>query len=376
MTDYYDTLGVPKSASRDEIKKAYKKLAKQYHPDLNKGDKEAEKKFKEVNEAAAVLGDDEKRSQYDRMGHDAFSQGSRGGGFNGFDFSGFGAGSDFGDIFDNLGDIFGFDIFGSRGGRRRRGTDLRYDLDLTLHEAAFGVTKKIKIRKQGVCPKCDGKGGTKTETCATCHGQGMVRQARRTPFGIFQSTGPCPTCRGEGIRIVEECRACRGEGVQTEQKELEVEIPAGVAHGSRLRLSGEGEAAPKGGPTGDLYVFLSIAEDDLFERHGDDILLECPISIFQAVFGAQIEVPTLEGKAKMKVPAGTQSGTVFRLREKGVPHLHHRGKGDQLVTVHVETPKRLSRKQSKLLKELAKEFGERAEPHKSLLERLKKKLKQ
>ncbi len=374
--DYYAVLGVARDASREEIKKAYKKLAKKYHPDMNDGDAAAAEKFKEVNEAAAVLGDEQKRQQYDAVGHEAFTRNGTGGpgpaGFEGFDFSGFSAATDFGDIFDHLGDIFGFSAgFGGRSGRRvRRGADLRYDLDITLKEAAFGASKRITVRKNGTCPDCHGSGGAKVETCRTCNGAGYVRQARRTPFGIFQSTGACPACHGEGQRILEHCGRCQGEGTIPTEKELEVEIPAGVADGSRLRLSGEGEAGQKGAPPGDLYVFLTVEDDDVFERHGDDILLGCPISFFQAAFGAEIEVPTLEGKAKLRIPAGTQSGTIFRLRGKGARHLRGQGRGDQLVTAQVETPKRLTRKQQKLMKELAKEFGEEAEPHKDLLERL------
>jgi len=376
--DYYAILGIGRDASREEVKKAYKKLAKRYHPDMNEGDPAAAEKFKEINEAAAVLGDEEKRRQYDTLGHEAFTRNGSAGpgpgfsGFEGFDFSGFGAGTDFGDIFDHLGDIFGLGSgFGSRGNRRaRRGADLRYDLDITLKEAAFGTSKRIMVKRNETCPDCHGSGGAKVETCRTCNGAGYVRQARRTPFGIFQSTGACPACHGEGQRILEHCGTCHGEGTLPVEKELEVEIPAGVADGSRLRLAGEGEAGQKGAPAGDLYVFLTVKDDEVFERHGDDILLSCPISFFQASFGAEIEVPTLEGKAKLRIPTGTQSGTIFRLRGKGVKHLRGHGRGDQLVTTQVETPKRLTRKQQRLMKELAKEFGEDAEPDKGLLERL------
>ncbi len=370
MRDYYEVLGVKKTASKEEIKKAYKRLAKKYHPDLNKDNPEAEQRFKEINEAAAVLGNEEKRRQYDAAGHEAFTQGARngggfGGGFSGFDFRGFGGGMDFDDIFDT---IFGGGFSGRRS--QRRGVDLRYDLSISLKEAAFGATKRIKVRKRTTCPACHGTGGKKVETCSTCHGTGVVRQMRRTPFGIFQSTVPCPDCGGEGKRILEPCERCGGEGVVLETKELEVTIPAGVETGSRLRLAGEGEAGERGAPPGDLYVFLSVQQDELFERRGDDVLLEVPISFFQAVFGAEIEVPTLEGKARLKIPAGTQSGTIFRLKGKGIAHLHGRGRGDQLVTVQVETPRKLTRKQQKLLKELAKEFGEDAEPHKGFLSKL------
>jgi len=365
MKDYYAILGVDRSASRAEIKRAYKRLAKKYHPDLNKNDAETAERFKEINEAAAILGDDEKRRQYDTLGHEAFTQGTQqGGGFSGFDFHGFGTDMDFGDIFDSF---FG----GSRPRRRhRRGADLRYDLTISLKEAAFGANRRITIRKRSPCPACGGSGGAKVETCSACHGTGVVRRMQRTPFGIFQSTGVCPDCGGEGRQIIEPCDSCHGSGIVDEKKELAVTIPAGINDGSRLRLAGEGEAGERGAPAGDLYLFLSVEPDEHFERDGDDVLLEVPISFFQAAFGAEIEVPTLEGKARLKIPPGTQSGTVFRLRGKGVRHLHGRGRGDQLVTVQMETPRRLTRKQQKLLKELAKEFGEDAEPQKGFFRKL------
>ncbi|MBR9692494.1 molecular chaperone DnaJ [Candidatus Woesearchaeota archaeon] len=372
--DYYDILSVKKDATREDIKKAYKKKAKKYHPDLNEGDAEAADKFKEVNEAAATLGDDQKRKQYDTVGHAAFSQGTRGGGgFNSQDFSGFGANADFGDIFENFfsgafGDIFG----GGHGRRQRRGSDLRYDLSITLNDAAFGTNRKIRVRKHSLCETCNGSGGSKVETCGTCHGHGMVRQAKRTPFGIFQTTTACPACQGLGKRILEPCKKCDGEGRTLADKELDVQIPPGVQAGSRLRLNEEGEAGGPGATPGDLYVFLDVEAHELFTRHGDDILLEVPISFFQASFGATIEVPTLEGKAKLKIPSGTQSGTIFRLKAQGTQRLHGHGRGDELITVQMETPKKLTKKQEKLLKELSKEFGEGAEPHKSLFARLKK----
>jgi molecular chaperone DnaJ len=378
MVDYYELLGVDKSASREQIKKAYKKLAKKYHPDLNKDDPEAEKKFKEVNEAAAILGDEEKRRQYDSVGHEAFTQGARSGGagHSGFDYSNFGAGADFGDIFDNLGDIFGFNIFGGQGGRgrRNRGADLRYDLTLTLEQAASGVHERIKVRKKSICEACDGSGGSKIETCGSCHGTGYVKQMRRTPFGIFQTTGPCPSCGGQGKRILEPCEKCHGDGTVIKTKELDVEIPAGVEDGNRLRVTGEGEAAAHGGQPGDLYLFISIEPHEIFERHGDDIYLEAPISFFQATFGDEIEVPIIDGKARVKIPAGTQSGTTFRLKEKGIQGLHSRRPGDQFVKVQVVTPKKLNKKQEKALKAAEEALKDYAKPHKGLFDKIKEHL--
>ncbi len=362
MTDYYEVLGVPRDATREQIKKAYKRLAKKYHPDLNKGDPEAEQKFKKINEAAAVLGDEEKRRQYDSVGHEAFTKGAQAG-FSGFDFSG--AGADFGDIFESFFGGFG-DIFGRR---RRRGADLRYDVSLTLEEVATGVTKRLKVRKDDVCPRCNGTGAEEKRTCSTCHGSGHVAQMRRTPFGVFQSTTTCPRCHGKGFEVVKTCSECRGRGTVERVKELKVEIPPGVEDGTRLRVAGEGEVASGG--AGDLYVFISVKEHPLFTRHGADLLLDAPISFFQAVFGDTIVVPTLTGKAKVKIPAGTQSGTTFRLRGKGLPSLRRRH-GDELVTVHVETPRRLTKKQERALRAAAETFGD--SPAKGLFEKLKEHL--
>jgi molecular chaperone DnaJ len=374
--DYYETLGVDRTATRDEIKKAYKHLAKEYHPDLSKRP-DAEQRFKEINEAAAVLGDEEKRRQYDAMGHDAFASAQKGGagpGFQGYDFSGFGPDMDFDQIFESF---FGggfSDIFTGRR-TRRRGTDLRYDLTLTLTEAALGTQRRITLRKRSECTACHGKGGKRLDTCPTCHGTGYVRRQQRTPFGIFQTTGSCPDCGGEGSVIGEECPRCHGSGIVMERKELELQVPAGVDDGSRLRVAGEGEAAGKGARPGDLYVFITVEPHALFQRQGNDILLEAPLSFFQAVFGDDIEVPTLEGRARLKIPPGTQSGTLFRLREKGIQLLHGRGKGDQLVRVQVVTPKRLTRKQEALLRDLGEEFGEAASPQQGLFNRLKEHLR-
>lgn len=366
--DYYELLGVKRDATREEIKKAYKKLAKKYHPDLNKEDPDAEKKFKEVNEAAAVLGDEQKRRQYDAVGHDTFSK-TGSSGFSGFGNQDFSGGNfDFGDIFD----MFFGGGFSGRGGRpqarRPRGEDLRYDSTISLEEAARGVQQNIKIRRRIPCKKCSGKGGSGLKTCDTCHGHGMVRQMRRTAFGTFQSTGPCPTCGGIGESIEDVCTSCEGNGTTIGNTELKVDIPAGVDDGTQLRLTGEGDAAPRNGVAGDLYVFIRVKEHDVFERQGNDVLLEVPITFPQAVFGDEITVPILGGEAKLKIPANTQSHTVFRLRNKGIPFLRGGGSGDQLVTAIVETPKKLSRKQEKALREFA-ETLDKEPPYKKLLKK-------
>ena len=367
VKDYYETLGVERSATRDEIKKAYKQLAKRFHPDVNKHDSGAEQKFKEINEAASVLGDEKKRADYDRIGHGAFTQGARGGyQQGGFDFSGFDFGSemDFGDIFDMF--------FGGRrrGKSRPRGEDLRHDLSLTLEEVATGSRSALKIRKRELCKRCEGRGGTGVETCRTCHGQGIVREARRTPFGIFQSTAACPQCHGAGETISHLCKECDGTGTGIGSSEIQVDIPAGVEDGMQLRVTGAGDAAPRNGTRGDLYVFITIKEHPLFKRQGNDILLEAPISFPQAAFGDSIEVPILGGSALLKIPAGTQSHTVFRLRGKGVPALRGGSVGDELVTVVIETPKKLTRSQEKALKEYETAMNEQP-PYKKLFGKLK-----
>ncbi|NQU98551.1 molecular chaperone DnaJ [Candidatus Woesearchaeota archaeon] len=366
--DYYKILGVDKNASKEEIKKAYKKLAKKHHPDLNK-DEGATEKFKEISEAAAVLSDDQKKQQYDQFGSDSFKHGSGPSGFNfsDFDFSSFGG--DFGDIFDHLGDIFG----GGGGGRRRsshrKGADLRADVTVTLEEVYSGTKKKLKIRKNESCEKCDGKGGTGLETCSTCHGSGRMTDSRRTPFGIFQTTSVCRDCGGSGEMIKNVCHKCDGSGVVVKEKTLEIDIPEGIEHGSRLRLTSEGEAGYRGGRAGDLFVFIHIEEHEVFKREDNDILLEMPISIIQASLGAEIEVPTLEGKAKLKISAGTQTNTVFKMKGKGLPYLHSYGTGDQLVKVVVKTPDKLSKNQEKAMKDLAKELGEEVNPQKSFFKK-------
>jgi molecular chaperone DnaJ len=359
--DYYEILGVPRTATKEEIKKAYKTLAKKHHPDLNKEEGSSDK-FKEINEAAAVLGDDKKRADYDAMGHNAFHQRSRNGAQPEYDFSGMRGDFDFGDIFDAF---FGG---GQRGPRTVRGDDLRYDIELTLEEAAFGVKKKIRLRKHERCTECKGKGGKDVETCSTCHGQGMVRQARRTPFGVFQTAGPCPQCGGTGQHIKHICRECGGEGILDTDKSIEVSIPAGVDEGTRVRVPGEGNAGPRGTTYGDLYLFISIDEHPVFTRKGYDIHVDVPISFPMAVLGGEIEVPTLDGKSKLKIPKSTQTHTVFRLRDKGVTELHTNGRGDQYVRVVIQTPEKLTKAQEKALRDFG---GDDAKLQKGLFSKLK-----
>lgn len=347
--DYYELLGVSRNATEEEIKKAYRKAALRYHPDRNPGDKAAEEKFKELSEAYQVLSDPEKRAQYDRYGHAAFEQG--GAGFNGFDFTG-----NFEDIF---GDIFG-DFFGVGGrGRRRaqRGEDLSYNLEISFEEAAFGTEKTISVPRTIVCEICQGSGakpGTAPKTCATCRGSGQVRFQQ----GFFTVARTCNRCGGHGQVITDPCPTCRGTGTVRKASTLQVKIPAGVDTGARLKLRGEGEVGPAGGVPGDLYVLIRVREHPLFERQHNDVVCEIPISFPQAALGTEIEVPTLEGKIKMKIPPGTQSGNVFRLRGKGIPDLRGGGRGDQLVRVVVEVPRKLTARQRELLEEFARLDGE------------------
>jgi molecular chaperone DnaJ len=369
--DYYDILGVPRTSSKDEIKKAYKQLAKKYHPDLNK-EAGSEEKFKEINEAAAVLGDDKKREQYDHLGHDAYHQHakSRGSSPGDFDYRQYGAGAD-DDFFENI-----FDMF-TGGGRPRtvRGDDLRYDLEITLEDAAFGAAKKINLRKHEACEACKGKGGKDPKQCTVCHGRGMIQQAKRTPFGVFQSTMPCRQCGGVGQEIKHVCSTCDGDGVVIKSKSIEVKIPAGVDEGTRVRVPGEGNAGPRGTQAGDLYLFIHVEPHDLFERRGDDIHLDAPIGFGMAVFGGEIEVPTLDGKVKLKIPANTQTHTVFRLRDKGVQHLQHSGRGDEYVRVILKTPDKLTKHQSEMLRAFVEDSDENAKLQKGLFGKLKEKFK-
>lgn len=362
--DYYEVLGVGRDASTQEIKRAYRKLAVQYHPDRNPGDPTAEEKFKEAAEAYSVLNNSEKRARYDRFGH--AGMGNTGfGGFNPAEFS------DFADI---LGDFFGFgDVFGGGRGRSRsrirRGADLRYNLQIKFEEAVRGVNTKIKIPKLETCAACDGTGAnpdTGLSTCSTCGGQGQLRYQQ----GFFSISKSCSQCGGSGRVIRDPCRKCQGNGRIQREKVLELRIPAGVDNGSRLRVAGEGEPGVQGGPPGDLYVVLSVEEHPFFERHGNDLLCSLPISFSQAALGAELEVPTIDGRDQVRVPEGTQTGTTFRLKGKGVPALNGRGRGDQFVKVTVVTPRKLSREQRELFQNLADISGDEIEQDSSLLEKV------
>ncbi|PLW79364.1 molecular chaperone DnaJ [Candidatus Woesearchaeota archaeon] len=356
--DYYESLGISKDASKEEIKKAYKKLAKKYHPDLNKGDPKSADKFKEINEAASVLTDDKKRANYDRFGTaDEQFQGFGGG--SGFDgFGGFGGG-DFGGFEDIFESFFGG---GGRRSRKKRGgpipgDDLRFSMTITLNDAYEGIEKEIRYNRLGTCTTCKGKGAENPddiETCEMCGGAGQVTQAQRTPFGVFQTTKTCPTCRGEGRTIKNPCKTCQGDGRVDEKKTLKVDIPAGIDEGQSLRINNEGDAGIKGGSYGDLYVQISIKTHKIFERHGRDLYMEMPISITQAAIGGTIEVPTMKGKSTLKIPSGTQSDTVFRMKDKGFPTIGGSARGSQMVKVIVEIPTTLNKKQKELLEEFEK----------------------
>jgi len=343
--DYYEVLGLQKGASENDIKRAYKRLASKHHPDKNQGSKEAEEKFKEINEAYEVLGDDQKRAAYDQYGHAAFEQGGGAGGFGG----GFG-GADFGDMF---GDIFG-DIFGGGGrGRQRvvRGEDLRYDLEITLEEAVKGTTKDIQINTLSHCDSCGGSGaekGSKVETCPHCHGSGRIRRQQ----GFFVSESICPTCHGSGKKIEKPCRSCHGEGRVHKKENLSVKIPAGVDTGNQLRLAGKGAAGENGAPAGDLYVVIHVREHNIFERDGNNLYCEVPISFATAALGGEIEVPTLDGRVKLKIPAETQTGKLFRMRGKGVASTRSGYAGDLICRIVVETPVNLTSEQKELLQKL------------------------
>jgi len=347
--DYYEILGVAKTASQEELKKAYKDLAKKYHPDVSK-DKSTEEKFKDISEAYAVLSDATKRSQYDQFGHQGFDQRySQEDIFRGFDTN------IFDEIFGNQGFDNVFDMFfGGNRRRQRRGSDLRYNLKISLKEAAFGTTKHVEFEREVPCTSCKGTGsenGTLKE-CSKCHGSGQFAQTQRTPFGIFSTSAPCNTCNGTGQMIKDPCKTCKGKGLTYKQKKLEVKIPPGVDTGTALRLEGEGEAI-KQGVTGDLYVIMIVEKDPIFERREYDLYTSINISFSLAALGDTVKVPTLEKEVEMKIPPGTQSSTIFRLRGKGIKHVHHSSYGDLYVEVKVVTPTKLNTKEKELFKQLS-----------------------
>ena len=358
--DYYEVLGIQKGASEDEIKKAYKKLARKYHPDMNPGDKEAEEKFKEVNEANEVLSDPEKQARYDQFGFAGvdpnYGAGAGGGAYGG--------GFDFGD----LGDIFGSFFGGGFGGGQRRnpnapqrGESIRASVSVSFTEAAFGCEKSVTLERSEQCPTCKGNGcapGTTPEICPDCHGTGTVQTRRQTPMGVFASNGPCRKCGGTGRLIHQPCPDCRGTGAVRKRKTIKVTIPAGIDHGQTISLRGQGNAGKNGGPAGDLLITVMVQPHELFRRDGVDVFCEAPITFTQAVLGAELEIPTIDGKVKYSIPEGTQTGTVFRLKGKGIPVLNGRGRGDQYVTVTIETPRNLNKEQKEALRKFSEAVGE------------------
>jgi molecular chaperone DnaJ len=369
--DYYEVLDVERSVTEDGIKRSYRKLAVKFHPDKNPGDHEAEERFKELGEAYDVLMDAQKRAAYDRYGHAAFQQGGMGGGggfHDPFDLfrEVFGAGGGSGGIFDHF-----FGGGGSDASGRQRGSDLRYDMQITLEEAAFGAEKEIEIRKLDACESCEGSGaqkGSKAVTCPTCRGRGQVVASR----GFFQVAQTCPQCHGSGQTIEKPCKSCQGEGRVEKTSRVKIKVPAGIDGESRLRSSGGGEAGLRGGPSGDLYVVLHIKEHDVFVRDGMDLRCEVPLPFTTAALGGEIRVPTLEGAVNLKIPAGTQSGAVFRVRGQGMPGLHSSARGDILTHVQVEVPSRLNHEQREALEKFSELCGDDNSPiHKGFYERLK-----
>ena len=357
--DYYEVLGISKGASEEEIKKAYKKLARKYHPDMNPGDKEAEEKFKEVNEANEVLSDPEKKARYDQFGFAGVdpSYGAGAGGAYG------GAGFDFGD----LGDIFGSFFGGGFGGGRanpnapQRGESLRTSVTIRFEEAAFGCEKEVSIDRVEQCAECHGSGcakGTAAEVCPDCRGSGVVQQRRQTPLGFMSTSAPCGRCGGKGRIIHQPCKACHGSGQLRRRKTLKVTIPAGIDNGQTISLRGQGNAGKNGGPAGDLLIVIAVRPHEIFRREGTSVLCEAPITFTQAVLGAELEIPTIDGKVKYSIPEGTQSGTTFRLKGKGIPGLNGRARGDQYVTVYIETPRNLNREQKEALRKFSDTLGE------------------
>ncbi|HIZ55701.1 MAG TPA: molecular chaperone DnaJ [Firmicutes bacterium] len=373
--DYYESLGISKTASEDEIKKAYRQLAKKYHPDLNPGDKEAEARFKEINEAYEVLSDSQKRARYDQFGHagvDPSAAGGYGGGYSG------GVNMDFGD----LGDIFEsfFGGFGG-GGRRanpnapRKGEDVYSSIAVSFLEACKGVRKEVTVNRMDTCPDCHGSGaasGSSPQTCPDCHGTGQVRVQQRTPFGTVASTRTCSRCSGKGKIIDNPCKSCGGTGRKGIKKTISVDIPAGIDDGQTIAVRGQGDAGINGGTAGSLNITVTVRPDPIFRRDGFDILCEVPITYLQAVLGDEIVVPTIDGKVQYTVPEGTQPGTTFRLRGKGVPYLNGRGRGDQLVTVTIEVPANLNKAQKDALRIFDQELNEKNyQKRKSFFDKIK-----
>ena len=353
--DYYEVLGVQKNASDQEIKKAYRKLAKENHPDLNPGNKEAEARLKEINEAYEILSDGDKRSRYDQFGFAGVDPNYGAGGFGGGGFEG---GFDFGD----LGDIFGSFFGGGFGGGARtrngpqRGESLRMGVTVSFEEAAFGCEREVTVERVEQCGTCKGTGaapGTSPETCTACGGTGTVQQRRQTPMGVFATTGPCPKCGGKGKIVASPCKDCGGSGQVRKKKTIKISVPAGIDDGQIISLRGQGNAGKNGGPAGDLQIVVTVRPHQLFRREGTDVFCDAPITFTQAVLGGELEIPTIDGKVKYDIPEGTQTGSTFRLRGKGIPSVNGRGRGYQYVTVYIETPRNLNREQKEALKKFS-----------------------
>ncbi|MCX7923213.1 MAG: molecular chaperone DnaJ [Clostridia bacterium] len=371
--DYYEVLGVAKGASDADIKKAYRKLAKQYHPDVNPGDNVAEAKFKEANEAYEVLSDSQKRARYDQFGHagnDPNGFGGFGGGHGDFDFGGVG------DIFEAF---FGGGGFGGRSAKNKngpqKGADLKYAMEIAFEEAAFGLEREISINRMENCNTCSGTGskpGTSPTVCKHCNGTGQIQYKQSTPFGQFVNLKACDVCRGEGKIITDPCGSCHGKGKIKNNVRLKINVPAGIDDGQTISLRGEGEPGSKGGPAGDLYISIRVKPHAIFQRQGTDVICEIPITFVQAALGAELEVPTIDGKVKYSIPEGTQTASVFRLRGKGIPFLRGNGRGDQYVKVNVEVPKKLSDNQKALLREFAELSGDEThEQRKGFFDKMK-----
>jgi len=371
--DYYEVLGVDRGASETEIKKAYRRLAKENHPDLNPGDTAAEVRFKEINEAYEVLSDPDKKARYDQYGHAGVDPNFGAGGFGGAE------GFDFGD----LGDLFGSFFGGGFGGGRRtnpnapaRGESIRMSVAISFEEAAFGCEKEITVDRSETCDTCHGNGcapGTTPEVCPDCHGTGQVQVRRQTPMGVFATTSPCTRCGGKGRIIHQPCKDCHGTGAVHARKKIMASIPAGIDNGQTISIRGQGSAGHNGGPAGDLLITITVRPHELFRREGTSVLCEVPITFPQAVLGAELEIPTIDGKVKYTLPEGTQSGTTFRLKGKGIPALNGHGRGDQYVTVYIETPRNLTREQKEAMRKFSEALGEgNYEARKSFFKKSKK----